>query len=547
MRLDQTSSYSRLRTQAERMRHTHIKELFRHEGDRDKRFSLQAAQIYVDFSKHLIDDAVMQELLTLANEQELSRAIHDLFEGAPLNNTEQRPALHTALRQSTGRPIYVGGVDVIPEIRATQQRMRQLVERIHSGQHKGFSGRQIDTLVSIGIGGSYLGPKAALEALTPFAKPGLRCHFVANIDGSDVTEVLRQINPETTLFLLQTKSFSTLETLENARVARAWMYQQGMPEEALAQHFYAVTANVAAAEAFGITADNCLPMWDWVGGRYSLWSAIGLPIAFMLGYEHFEALLQGAEAMDQHFREAPFAQNIPVVLALLGLWYNNFFDAQSHAVLPYDHYLANFTAHLQQLDMESNGKGVDRDGLTLSYQSGPIIWGGVGSNGQHAYHQLLHQGTRLIPADFIIALRSTNPVSNHHAYLVANCLSQTQALMLGKTEAEATAELLAKGMSAEEAVALAPHKVIPGNKPSTTLVVEILNPSTLGALIALYEHKVFVQGILWHLDSFDQWGVELGKVLGEQIFKHLLDDSALDEFDCSTRELIARFRKGKLD
>lgn len=544
MRLDQSRFFEPLQQQAARLKQVRLTELFAQDPQRVARYSLQAPGLFIDYSKNFIDIPSLQVLLALAHEQGLENAIADLFGGVHVNNTEDRPALHTALRQTDATPVWVDGVDVMPEVHATRQKMAQLVNRIHDQTCLGFNGKPIDTLVSIGIGGSYLGPKTALEALTPYVKKGLKCHFVANIDGSDITEVLHQINAETTLFLLQTKSFSTLETLENARYARTWMLQQGMPESAAAQHFYAVTSNVPAALAFGIPEANTFPMWDWVGGRYSLWSAIGLPIAFGVGMAHFNAMLAGAEAMDQHFRNAPLAQNAPVLLGLLGCWYVNFFGAETQAVLPYDHYLTSFTNHLQQLDMESSGKHVDRHGEALTYHSGPVIWGGVGSNGQHAYHQLLHQGTRLIPADFIIALKTQNPVAQHHDHLFSNCLSQAQALMQGKSEADACSELITKGMPAADAKSLAKHKAIEGNKPSTLLVFDELNPAALGALIALYEHRVFVQSVIWNIDPFDQWGVELGKVLSGGIFKQLQNGAEPDQkLDASTASLIERFRQ----
>jgi len=433
-------------------------------------------------------------------------------------------------------------------VRSTLTRMKEFCWKIRNQHWRGFSNKPFTDVVSIGIGGSFLGPKLASQALKPYWGKKIECHYLANIDGSNLTEVLQGLNPETTLFIIQSKSFGTQETLKNAEECRKWFLDNGGSESDLPRHFTAVSANVQKAKAFGIAEENIFPMWDWVGGRYSLWSAIGLPLMLTIGHENFKQLLFGAYEMDCHFKAAPFEKNMPVILGLLGIWYNNFFGAQSHAILPYDHYLRGLPAHIQQLDMESNGKSVDVDGNKLAYQAGPIIWGGVGSNGQHAYHQLLHQGTQFAPSDFILPLMTHNPVDNFHALLVSNCLSQSQALMKGKTLEEAQEELKQQGVAQLEIDVLAPQKVIPGNRPSNTIFFDKVTPKVVGALIAMYEHKVFVQGQIWGVNSFDQWGVELGKSLGNKVHAALLAEGELklaSEFDASTAGLIQAFRSMK--
>lgn len=521
---------------------THMRELFRNDPERFHRFAIEAAGLRLDYSKHRINRDTMPLLTALAQACGVPDATRAMFAGDAINNTEHRPALHTALRAPASSDIRVNGENIVPEIQVTLDRMEHFVGQVHQGKLNGFRGDTLTDVVSIGIGGSYLGPCMVTEALKPLARDGVRCHYVANIDGTDISEVLRQVSPESTLFLVQSKSFGTQETLANSQLARQWLLDAGASEADLGHHFVAVTANGEAAREFGIHEDAIFPMWDWVGGRYSLWSAIGLPIALTLGMDHFRRLLAGARAMDEHFHEAPLQDNMPVVMALLGVWYTNFWGADSHAILTYDEYLKNLPDYLQQLDMESNGKQVDRDGRAVDYATGPIIWGGVGANGQHAYHQLLHQGTVLSPADFIIPLKSHNPVANHHATLFANCLAQSQALMQGKTEEEARAELQDQGLSTAEVDRLAPHKVIPGNKPSNTLVFDKSSPETIGALVALYEHRTFVQGVIWHLNSFDQWGVELGKQLGKPILQQLNEGVSDDNLDSSTAGLMRLFR-----
>lgn len=519
-----------------------MREAFTDDPKRFSQFTLSSAGLFLDYSKNLITAETRDLLVALAGEVGLKDAIKAQYDGELVNSSEGRPALHTALRRPVGDKLKVNGVDVIPDVHRVLNQMTELVGRIHDGLWRGYTEKPITDVVNIGIGGSFLGPELVSEALVAYAHKGVRCHYLANIDGSEFHELSMKIRAETTLFIVSSKSFNTLETLKNAQAARAWYLAQGGSEVELHRHFIAVSSNNAAAVAFGIREENIFPMWDWVGGRYSLWSAIGLPIALAIGMSNFKELLSGAYTMDQHFQSTPFDQNMPVLLALLGVWYGNFWNAQSHAILPYDHYLRNITKHLQQLDMESNGKSVRQDGTPALTDTGPVIWGGVGANGQHAYHQLLHQGTQMIPADFIVPIVSFNPVADHHQWLYANCLSQSQALMMGKTRAEAEAELRDKGMSEEEVQKLAPHKVIPGNRPSNTLVVERISPRRLGALVAMYEHKVFVQSVIWGTNAFDQWGVELGKEMGKAVYQRLTGGTEEPADDASTQGLINYFR-----
>ena len=519
-----------------------MREAFNADPQRFSEFTLSSAGLFLDYSKNLITTETRDLLVSLANEVGLKDAIKAQYDGELVNSSEGRPALHTALRRPVGDKLKVNGVDVIPDVHRVLNQMTELVGRIHDGLWRGYTEKPITDVVNIGIGGSFLGPELVSEALVAYAHKGVRCHYLANIDGSEFHELSMKIRAETTLFIVSSKSFNTLETLKNAQAARAWYLAQGGSEAELHRHFIAVSSNNAAAVAFGIREENIFPMWDWVGGRYSLWSAIGLPIALAIGMSNFKELLSGAYTMDQHFQSAPFEKNMPVLLALLGVWYGNFWNAQSHAILPYDHYLRNITKHLQQLDMESNGKSVRQDGTPVSTDTGPVIWGGVGANGQHAYHQLLHQGTQMIPADFIVPIVSFNPVSDHHQWLYANCLSQGQALMMGKTKSEAEAELREKGMAEDEVQKLAPHKVIPGNRPSNTLVVERISPRRLGALVAMYEHKVFVQSVVWGTNAFDQWGVELGKEMGKAVYHRLTGGTEEPADDASTQGLINYFR-----
>ncbi|MEX6500538.1 glucose-6-phosphate isomerase [Pseudomonas zhanjiangensis] len=519
-----------------------LRQAFADNPQRFAQFSLDDCGLLLDYSKNLITCETRDLLVRLARECGLAEAIDALFDGAPLNGSERRPALHTALRRPLGDRVLVDGRDVMPEVHRVLHRMTELVGKVHNGLWRGYSEKPITDVVNIGIGGSFLGPQLVSEALLPFAQRGVRCHYLANIDGSSFHELAAKLRAETTLFIVSSKTFNTLETLKNAEAARGWYLAQGGSAAELHRHFMAVSSNTGAAMAFGIREENILPMWDWVGGRYSLWSAIGLPIAMSIGISNFKELLSGAYRMDQHFQSAPFERNMPVLLALLGIWYGNFWGAQSQAILPYDHYLRNITKHLQQLDMESNGKHVLQDGRPVPCATGPVIWGGVGCNGQHAYHQLLHQGTALIPADFIVPVSSYNPVADHHQWLFANCLSQSQALMLGKRLEEAQAELRGQGLDEDEVQRLAPHKVIPGNRPSNTLVLERVSPRRLGALIALYEHKVFAQSAIWGINAFDQWGVELGKQLGQGVYSRLVGSESSTAEDASTQGLIEFFR-----
>ncbi|NWL22630.1 glucose-6-phosphate isomerase [Pseudomonas umsongensis] len=535
-------AWQALKDHRQAMQDFNMREAFNADPQRFTQFTLSSCGLFLDYSKNLINAQTRDLLVGLADEVDLKGAIKALFDGEIVNASEGRPALHTALRRPVGDKLSVNGVNVMPEVHKVLNQITDLVGRIHDGLWRGYSEKPITDVVNIGIGGSFLGPELVSEALLAYAQKGVRCHYLANIDGSEFHELAMKLRAETTLFIVSSKSFNTLETLKNAQAARAWYLAQGGSEAELHRHFIAVSSNNAAAVAFGIREENIFPMWDWVGGRYSLWSAIGLPIALAIGMSNFKELLSGAYTMDQHFLNTPFEQNMPVLLALLGVWYGNFWGAQSHAILPYDHYLRNITKHLQQLDMESNGKSVRQDGTPVSTDTGPVIWGGVGCNGQHAYHQLLHQGTQLIPADFIVPIVSFNPVADHHQWLYANCLSQSQALMLGKTLAEAQAELRDKGMSEEQVQSLAPHKVIPGNRPSNTLVVERISPRRLGALVAMYEHKVFVQSVIWGINAFDQWGVELGKELGKGVYNRLVGSEETPADDASTQGLINYFR-----
>lgn len=526
----------------EAMQNFSMREAFNADPQRFSQFTLSSCGLFLDYSKNLINAETRDLLVKLADEVGLKDAIKAQYDGELVNSSEGRPALHTALRRPVGDKLQVNGTDVMPEVHKVLNQMTDLVGRIHDGLWRGYTEKPITDVVNIGIGGSFLGPELVSEALLSYAQKGVRCHYLANIDGSEFHELTMKLRAETTLFIVSSKTFTTLETLKNATAARAWYLAQGGSEAELYRHFIAVSSNNAAAVAFGIREENIFPMWDWVGGRYSLWSAIGLPIALAIGMSNFKELLSGAYSMDQHFLTAPFEQNMPVLLGLLGVWYGNFWGAQSHAILPYDHYLRNITKHLQQLDMESNGKSVRQDGTPTATDTGPVIWGGVGCNGQHAYHQLLHQGTQLIPADFIVPIVSFNPVSDHHQWLYANCLSQSQALMIGKTRAEAETELRDKGLSEDEVQKLAPHKVIPGNRPSNTLVVERISPRRLGALVAMYEHKVFVQSVIWGINAFDQWGVELGKEMGKAVYQRLTGGTDEQAHDASTQGLINYFR-----
>lgn len=527
-----------------------MKTLFREDADRFRRFSIRLAldetgqdEILLDYSKNRIKMETKKLLLELARECQVSAAVGQLFNGEVINVTENRAVLHTALRNQRSTPVYVDGQDIIPAIKAVQEQMRTFCEKVHRGEWRGYSGRPITDVVNIGIGGSDLGPAMVTEALQPYHVPNTKLHFVSNIDGTDIAETLKKLNPATTLFIVASKTFTTQETMTNAHTARAWLIAAAMEERYIRSHFVAVSTNLEKVTNFGIDPANMFVFWDWVGGRYSLWSAIGLSIALAIGYENFEQLLAGAYAMDRHFRETPSESNIPVILALLGIWYNNFFGAETLAILPYDRYLRRLPAYLQQADMESNGKRVDRNGEVVNYQTGPIVWGEPGTNGQHAFYQLIHQGTKLIPCDFLAPVISHHPIGAHHPILLSNFLAQTEALMNGKSEEEVARELKARGLNGMEIQRQLPFRVFPGNKPSNSIFYRKLTPRTLGALIAMYEHKIFVQGIIWNIFSFDQWGVELGKQLAKKILPELGNNKRINSHDSSTNGLIRYYKQ----
>jgi glucose-6-phosphate isomerase len=520
-----------------------MRQMFQEDAARFDNFSLRLGSLFFDYSKNRINAETIKLLVALAEQAELPAYIERMFSGEKINSTEQRAALHTALRNHSDQPVYVDGKNVMPDVQRVLGLMRRFSDAVRNGQHAGHTGKAIRDIVNIGIGGSDLGPLMVCEALKPYASQNLRAHFVSNADGTQLVETLKNLDAETTLFIVSSKTFTTQETLTNARSARAWLVGELGDEQAVAKHFAAVSTNLEATAKFGINPQNVFEFWDWVGGRYSLWSAIGLPIALYVGMDKFEELLGGGYAMDEHFRSAPLDKNIPVLMGLLGIWYGNFFGAGSNAVFPYDQYLHRFAAYLQQLDMESNGKGVDRDGNTVDYDTGMVVWGEPGTNGQHAFYQLIHQGTRMIPADFLAPLHSQNPLGEHHAILLANCFAQTEALMIGKTAAEARAELVAQGLRGDALEALLPHKIFAGNKPTNTLLFDKLDPHTLGMLIALYEHKVFVQSVVWNINPFDQWGVELGKQLAGKILPELRDPDVASQHDASTSGLINYFHQ----
>lgn len=543
MSFTDTAAWQRLSTQAEKLSKKHMRDMFDSDPQRSTKYSINACGLSIDYSKNRINDDVLSDLFALLEECSVSEKRDAMFRGDKINATEGRAVLHTALRNRSEQSVLLDGVDIMPEVRATLEKMREFVTRIHSGSHKGYTGKAIKHIVAIGIGGSFLGPKIMTEALKPYTVDAVKVHFVANVDGCHIYDVLKTLDAEDTLVVMSSKSFSTQETLQNTTTAKNWFLQSGGTQEDIAKHFVAISSNVSAAVDFGISEDNIFPMWDWVGGRYSLWSAIGLPIALALGFEHFEALLEGAYEMDKHFVEAPASKNMPMLLAALGLWYRHFFDGQSQVLLPYYHYLRGLPAYVQQLDMESNGKQVNMEGKVVSYPTGPIIWGSEGTNGQHSFHQLIHQGAGCMPIDFIFPLTAPNSDVEHHAMLASNCFGQAQALMQGKTFEECYVDLENKGLSENERQSLAQHKTMPGNKPSNTITFKALTPKILGSLIATYEHKVFVQGVVWGLNSFDQWGVELGKVLGNQVLDGLKNQTALSQFDSSTAALIEQFQK----
>jgi len=537
--LTSTASFQALAQHAETAKSWQMRDLFAADPDRFERFSDEAAGLFLDYSKNRLDGRTLELLVQLARERGLEARRDAMFAGEKINNTENRAVLHTALRAPRGATLVVDGQEVNADIHAVLDRVKTFTDAVRSGDWLGHTGKPITDIVNIGIGGSDLGPKMVVLALRHYAHPRLRMHFVSNVDGHDMDAALSQVDPETTLFIVASKTFTTAETMMNAQTARAWFLQHA-PEEALAKHFVAVSTNTEAIKTFGIDPANMFPFWDWVGGRYSVWSAIGLPVALAVGFGYFKDFLAGAHELDEHFRSAPLEQNLPTLLALIGFWNRQFLDCASVSIAPYHQDLNRFPAYLQQLDMESNGKRVTRDGQPVDTPTCPAIWGECGTNGQHAYFQLLHQGTDVTPMDFIAALRPAHEMDNHHTALLANCFAQSEAFMKGKTADEVRADLQAQGLAPEEIDRLTPHKTFPGNRPSNTILMERLTPSTLGALIALYEHKTFVQGVLWDVNSFDQWGVELGKVLAKKIEAELAGEPAPGQHDSSTNGLIAR-------
>lgn len=526
------------------MQATHMRELFEEDAERFEKFSLPFEDLLVDFSKNIINEEVLRLLVQLASEVGLRDAIDAMFRGEKINRTENRSVLHTALRNRSNTPVMVEGEDVMPEVNRVLDQMRVFSEKLRGGEWTGYSGKAIQSIVNIGIGGSDLGPVMVTEALRPYWSH-ITPYFVSNIDGTHIAETLKKVDPETTLFIIASKTFTTQETMTNAETARSWFLEKTQNKGDVSKHFVAVSTNTEAVTAFGIAPENMFVFWDWVGGRYSLWSSIGLSIVCTIGFDNFRQLLEGAHAMDKHFKDTPFEKNIPVILALIGVWYNNFFGAASEAILPYDQYLHRFAAYFQQGNMESNGKSVDRNGHPVMYQTGPVIWGEPGTNGQHAFYQLIHQGTKLIPCDFLAPVVSHNPISDHHDKLLSNFFAQTEALMQGKTAEEVRGELSNAGTPESELAFQTAFRVFEGNRPSNSILFKELTPRTLGSLIAMYEHKIFVQGIVWNIYSFDQWGVELGKVLAKKILPELKNPGPITAHDGSTNGLINYFKRLK--
>lgn len=541
--LTRTPAWRALADHAAAMRKEHMRDLFARDPGRFTSFSLEVGEILLDYSKNIATRQTIDRLMDLARQAEVETWRDRMFAGEKINFTEGRAVLHSALRNRSKREVIVDGRDVMPDVRRVLEKMRRFSGQVRDGRWLGFTGKRIRDVVNIGIGGSDLGPLMVCEALMPYGHPEIRVHFVSNVDGTHITETLKPCDPETTLFLVASKTFTTQETLANANSAKSWLLAALKDHAAVAKHFAALSTNTEKVAAFGIDPENMFEFWDWVGGRYSLWSAIGLSIAVFIGMDRFEELLDGAFAMDEHFQSSPLEANAPVILALLGIWYNNFFDAQSHVILPYDQYMHRFPAYFQQGDMESNGKRVDRDGRVVEYSTGPVIWGESGTNGQHAFYQLIHQGTKLVPADFLAPAQSHNPLGSHHELLLSNFFAQTEALMLGKTEDEARRELEAAGLDGKRIREILPHKVFSGNRPSNSILFPRLAPRVLGSLIALYEHKIFVQGIIWRVNSFDQWGVELGKQLANTILPELSGEEAVSSHDSSTNGLINHYKR----
>jgi glucose-6-phosphate isomerase len=538
-----TPAWTSLKTHAQQMQEVHMRELFDQDPDRFKKYAHCFEDLVIDFSKNIITDETLQLLVQLANDCHLKEAIEAMFNGEFINETEHRAVLHIALRNFSDHPVYTAGKDVMSEVRKVQAQMKEFCRKVHSGEWKGYTGKKIKYIVNIGIGGSDLGPFMVTEALKPYWVEGIETHYVSNVDATHIAETLKLVNAEETLFLIASKTLTTQETMTNAFTARDWFLQHASDAAHVAKHFVALSTNEAAVTQFGIAKENMFEFWDWVGGRYSLWSAIGLSIALTIGYEHFESLLKGAHTTDLHFRNTPFESNIPVLMALISLWYIDFFGAQSEAILPYDQYLHRFAAYFQQGNMESNGKSVDRNGEPVNYATGPVIWGEPGTNGQHAFYQLIHQGTLLIPCDFITTAISHNPIGDHHQKLLSNFFAQTEALMNGKSEEEVEQEFLKQGKSVDEIATLTPFKIFQGNRPTNSILVKQITPYTLGQLIALYEHKIFTQGVIWNIFSFDQWGVELGKQLANAILPELQTSEPVNSHDVSTNGLINAYKQ----
>ncbi|MEM9445163.1 MAG: glucose-6-phosphate isomerase [Verrucomicrobiota bacterium] len=542
---NELSSWKALEAHYQETKALQMRDLFAEDPERFSQFSAKFQDILLDYSKNRITKKTKELLLDLAAEVDLQNWINKMFSGDKINFTEDRAVLHTALRNRSNRPVLVHGEDVMPEVNKVLAHMREFTEAVRSGEWKGYTGKPITNIVNIGIGGSDLGPVMVAEALNPYGKVGMNMYFVSNVDGTHIAETLKSTDPETTLFLIASKTFTTQETMTNAKTARTWFLGTAKDEAHVAKHFVALSTNGEAVKAFGIDTANMFEFWDWVGGRYSLWSAIGLSIALYIGMDNFEELLTGAHEMDEHFRTTDFAENLPVLLALMGIWYNNFYGAETEAILPYDQYMHRFSAYFQQGDMESNGKSITRDGLPAEYSTGPIIWGEPGTNGQHAFYQLIHQGKKLIPCDFLAPIETHNPVGvekEHHPILLSNFFAQTEALMKGKTEEEVKAEFAKLGKEGSEIEKIIPHKVFEGNRPTNSILFQKLTPRVLGSLIAMYEHKIFVQGIIWNINSFDQWGVELGKQLAKVILPELLEEGEICSHDASTNGLINYYK-----
>lgn len=539
----ETAAWKALLAHHTEIKTVQIKDLFTKDSKRFEKMSITFNEILFDYSKNIITDETLEKLLQLAEDCKVKNAMDAIFAGEKINGTENRAVMHTALRNFSEQSMSIDGEDIMPEVRETREKMKAFCEKIHSGEWKGYSGKKIKNIVNIGIGGSDLGPVMVTEALKPYWIRGIHAYFVSNVDGTQIVETLKNLDPEETLFTVASKTFTTQETMTNAQTARDWFLKSAIDEKFVAKHFVALSTNKEGVEKFGIDPENMFVFWDWVGGRYSLWSSIGLSIALTIGYDHFEELLKGAESTDQHFRTADFKENIPLIMALIGLWYTNFFGSETEAIFPYDQYMHRFPAYFQQGNMESDGKHTDRNGNDVTYSTGPIVWGEPGTNGQHAFYQLVHQGTHLIPCDFIVPAISHNPVGEHHKILVSNFIAQTEALMNGKTAEQVAAELKDAGMEESEMEKLIPFKVFTGNKPTNSFLLKEITPFSLGALTALYEHKIFVQGVIWNIFSFDQWGVELGKQLATNVLPQLDNTDEIDSHDSSTNGLINAYKK----